>query len=125
MGSVDPGLLVIAGTLMNGITMEDAEESILDELEQLKKGDVSERELTKVKNRVESTWVFSQAQILNKAMNLAYFEFLDHAGAVNSEMERYRKVDPAIITAKAKELFRDNNLSVLYYHAIAKKSSAG
>jgi predicted Zn-dependent peptidase len=117
MGSHDPGLLVVSGTLMNGVGMEEAEEAIDDELQLLKKGDVTERELRKVKNRVESTWVFSQAQILNKAMNLAFFEFFNHAGAINEEMERYRRITPGDITAKAKELFRDNNLSVLYYHA--------
>ena len=125
MGSIDPGLLVISGTLMNRVTMEDAEESILDELQLLIKGDLEERELTKVKNRVESTWVFSQAHILNKAMNLAYFEFLDHAGAVNSEMDRYRGVTTGMIRAKAKELFRENNLSVLYYHAAARNDEQG
>ena len=117
MGSHDPGLIIVSGTLMNGVSMVEAEEAIDDELQLLKKGDVTERELTKVKNRVESTWVFSQAQILNKAMNLAFFEFFSHAGAINEEMERYRRITPGDISAKAKELFRDNNLSVLYYHA--------
>ncbi len=121
LGSVDPGLLVVSGTLMNGVSMEDAEGSIQEELQELKKGNVTERELTKVKNRLESTWVFSQAHILNKAMNLAYFEFLDEAGAVNREMERYHRITPVMITEKARELFRDENLAVLYYHAKRQK----
>ncbi len=120
LGSADPGLLVISGTLMNGTTMENAEEAITEELDMLKNGDVTGRELTKVKNRVESTWVFSQVHILKKAMNLAYFEFLDHAGAVNEEMEHYRRITPENIRSKAKEIFRDNNLSVLYYHAMVQ-----
>ncbi len=121
MGSVDPGLLIVSGTLMNGTSMEDAEEAILEEIQLIKKEDVTERELTKVKNRLESTWVFSQAHILNKAMNLAYFEFLDQAAAVNNEMTRYQQVTPGNITEKARELFREENMSVLYYHAKGQK----
>ncbi len=116
-GSLDPGLLVISATLLDGISMETAEEAILEELEELRKGQLNERELEKVKNRVASSWAFTHASILNKAMDLAYFELLDHAGAINREMERYRQVTTADIREKARELFTEGRLSILYYHA--------
>src|SRR3546814_9966483 len=50
------------------------------------------QEFTKVKNKVESTLVFSEMNLLDKAMNLAWFELLGNAGAINEEKERYNAV---------------------------------
>ncbi len=119
-GSTDPGLFVVSGTLMGNTSMETAEKTILQELEQLKSDKVSERELTKVKNRLESTWVFSMDNILNKAMNLSYFEYLGDASMINKEMEKYHQVTSSHIRTEARSIFREENMTVLNYHANRK-----
>ena len=116
-GSADPGLLVISGTLMDGITMEEAEKAVLEEVETLKSKKVPEQELEKVKNRVESSWVFTHAHVLNKAMDMAYFEFLERAEALNEEMKKYRRITPDDLLSRARALFTEGRLSILYYHA--------
>ena len=46
----------------------------------------------KVKNKIEAELVFSETNVLNKAMNLAFAELLGDASLVNEEIERYREV---------------------------------
>ncbi len=50
-GSNDPGLVVIEGKLIKGVSMEAADQAVEEELEKLKNEPISEKELTKVKNK--------------------------------------------------------------------------
>ena len=95
--------------------MKDAEEGINNELDLICKEIINEEELTKVKNKVESTLIFSEVNILNKAMNLAYYELLGDANMINQEIDKYRKVSVEEIQNIAKKIFRKENCSTLYY----------
>jgi zinc protease len=114
-GDRDPGLFVITGTLMDGATMVQAEKAIENEVEKIKSDLVSEYELEKVKNKVESNLLFGEMSALNKAMNLGYFELLGDAAKVNSEVEKYRLIKREDIKRVANEILRDNNCSTLHY----------
>lgn len=116
-GDIDAGLFVISGRLNAGVTMEQAEEAIATELDKLKAEPVEERELTKLKNKLESNNVFGEMSVLNKAMNLAYAELLGDANRVNTELERYQAVTPADIQRVANTLLTAQNCSTLYYNA--------
>jgi len=78
---------------------------------------VPEAELTKVKNKMESTMVFSEMSLLDKAMNLAYFELLGDADQLNSETQKYLDVSAEEIRTQAAHIFRKENSSTLYYLA--------
>ena len=114
-GDLDNGLFVISGKLSEGVDIKEAEAAIEEELEKLKTVLVSEHELTKVKNKIESTLVFSETEVLNKAMNLAVSELLGDAGLINREAEFYRAVTSAAIREESQKLFDKNNCSTLYY----------
>ena len=118
LGDYDNGLFVATGKLLDGVTMQQAEKAIDGEFEKLKTNLISETELTKVKNKVESTLVFSEMNILNKAMNLAFSELLGDANNANKESEKYQRVTSAQIKAEADKTFLENNASVLYYHKL-------
>ncbi|WP_412469224.1 M16 family metallopeptidase [Pedobacter sp. KLB.chiD] len=113
--SLDPGLFIIEGKLVEGVTIEAAEKAIWDELEKLKTELVSETELTKVKNKVESVLVFSEMNLLDKAMNLAYYELLGDAAILNRETEAFLKVAAEDIKRISNETFNPNSSSTLYY----------
>jgi len=117
MGSIGPNLFVIEGKPSPHCTVEEAEEAIWRELELLKNEVVEAYELNKVKNKVESTMAFSEMAILDKAMNLAYFELLGDADLLNQEVGRYLGVSPADIQELAQRLFRKENSSTLVYIA--------
>ena len=116
-GSLDGGLFVLEGKPLPGVSMETAETAIWTELERLKDEDVPDHELTKVKNKMESTMVFSEMSLLDKAMNLAYFELLGDADQLNSETSKYLEVTASEIREQAKRIFRKENSSTLYYLA--------
>ncbi|NEU09475.1 insulinase family protein [Flavihumibacter sp. R14] len=116
-GSLDAGLFVVEGKPLPGISMQIAEEAIWHELEQLKLEQVTPDELTKVKNKIESTMVFSEMSLLDKAMNLAFFELLGDADRLNSETQKYLNVTAEQIRQQAQQIFRPENSSTLYYLA--------
>jgi zinc protease len=113
--NVDPGLLVIEGRPAEGVTPDAALEAIQGELDALKKAPIETRELEKIQHRFESTVVFSETSVLNKAQNLAYYEALDRAELMNEETELYLKVTPADLQRVADEIFRLDNSATLIY----------
>lgn len=116
-GSLDAGLFVIEGKPLPGISIETAEEAIWKELERLKNELVDVDELVKVKNKIESTMVFSEMSLLDKAMNLAFFELLGDANRLNTETQKYLDITAEDIKQKAQAIFRKENSSTLYYLA--------
>jgi predicted Zn-dependent peptidase len=117
-GDIDKGLFVITGKLMKGISFETAEQAIEAELEKIRNNDVDEKELRKVKNRMESMMAFGEMRVLDKAMNLAYYELLRDAGMINEIARQYEKVTAPMIREQAAKILTPNNCSTLYYKAI-------
>ncbi|MBX2874417.1 MAG: insulinase family protein [Saprospiraceae bacterium] len=116
-GSVDPGLFIIEGHPAKGVSQEAAEKAIWRELEEIRAHSVPERELQKIKNRIESTLVFSELNVLNKAINLAFFELLGDADYINQEVNLYKSVTIADLRRIANEILTPENCSELYYQA--------
>lgn len=117
LGSLDKGMFVLEGKPTEGVTIEQAEAALWDEVEQLKLHEVPADELTKVQNKTESTMIFSEMSLLDKAMNLAYYELLGDADLLNSETQKFLAVTPAQIKDEANKLFRKDNSSTLIYLA--------
>lgn len=116
-GSLDAGLFVVEGKPLPGVSMDVAEAAIWEELDRISTELVPDAELTKVKNKMESTMVFSEMSLLDKAMNLAYFELLGDANELNLETQKYLDVNSEEIRSQAKQIFRKENSSTLYYLA--------
>ncbi len=116
-GSLDKGMFVIEGKPLETVSIAQAEAAVWQELEQLQSEQVTDAELTKVKNKTESTMVFSEMGLLDKAMNLAYFELLGDAALLNHETGHYLAVTAAQIQQQAQQLFRKTNSSTLIYLA--------
>ncbi|PKQ66087.1 peptidase M16 [Labilibaculum manganireducens] len=116
-GEFEPGLFLISGKLVEGVAMETAEAAIWEELNKMATTKVDEYELQKVKNKVESSLVFSEISYLNKAMNLATHELLGDADDINKEVEKYQKVSVADILNSSAKIFRKENCSTLYYYS--------
>src|SRR3989344_3422653 len=117
MGDFDKGLFVVSGKLSKGISMEEAEKGIDEELEKMKTQLVAKDELQKVKNKMESSHVFGEIEVLNKAANLAVSELLGDANMVNMEVDKYLSVTAEQIKEQANSIFRKENCSTLYYKA--------
>jgi len=119
-GDMDKGLFIVTGKLVKGVKMDKAEKAIIDELDKIKKTEVKPKELKKVQNKVESTLVFSEMNVLNKAMNLAFAELLGDTELVNKEICHYQAVNPSMIIEQANNIFKKTNCSTLYYFSKKK-----
>ncbi|MDG1475673.1 MAG: pitrilysin family protein [Vicingaceae bacterium] len=114
-GSHDEGLFTITGKLLDGVSFGIAEEAILQEIQLIKKEIIGEDELTKVKNKIESTAQFSETSVLNKAMNLSFAELLGDANDVNLEVSNYQRVNAKGINRIANKILNETNCSTLIY----------
>ena len=120
MGSIDTNLFVVEGKPLPHVSLEEAEQHIWTQLEKLKTEKVADNELQKVKNKVESTMQFAELSILDKAMNLAFFEMVSQAEDYNKEVSNYEAVNADDIYRVANTLFTKENSSTLFYKSKAK-----
>jgi predicted Zn-dependent peptidase len=116
-GTVDPGLLVIEGKLVKGISMAVAEKAVLEEIEKIKNEILDAKELQKVINKTESVICFEDMSIMNRAHSLAYYELLGDADLMNKELGMYQRVTPSMIQHTAQQIFQENNRNTLYYYS--------
>lgn len=116
-GDVDPGLFILTGQLLPTTTEEQAIEAFHRETESLKHEAASAYELEKVKNKFEANALFGELNVMNKAMNLCYYDFLGDLELINREIAQYRSIDTERIFEFARRIFRAENSSTLIYRA--------
>lgn len=116
-GDQDPGLFVVTGNLVKGVTHDAALEAIQQELNLLKNELISDEELQKLRNNVESIMVYAETNVLNVAMNLGYYELLGDANLLNQEVARYTAITAEDLRAQAAYIFQAQKANTLYYHA--------
>ena len=114
-GEVDAGLFVVTGQVRDGVKLEDAEDGLWSELEEIRFNPVSEEELVKVKNKFEVNTIFGELNVMNKAMNLGFYEMLGDIDYINNELECYKSVTFDEIKAVSKKIFKQGNSSTLIY----------
>lgn len=122
--SNDPGLLIVEGKPTDGVSMKDAEKAIWEELELLISEPISQSELEKIVNKSESSLVFSEVSVLNKAINLAFFELVGDASIINRETSLYQQVTVEEMHRVAQDVFRRKNCSKLIYKGTLPKGEA-
>jgi predicted Zn-dependent peptidase len=76
---------------------------------------VTEAELAKSKNKIESMIAFEDMSLLNRANNLAFYELIGDAALINDEWGKYSSVTAASLMETAKEIFRKGNANTLLY----------
>jgi zinc protease len=117
MGTIDPGLLVINGRVRDGVNLKDAEEEVDAIITDVRTNGVPEQELEKVKTQAYATLEFGEVEVMNRAMNLAFAKLSGNANLVNEEVSKIQAVTAEDVMKAAGEIFRDENSSVMYYHA--------
>lgn len=113
--SLDPGLLVVQGTLNEGVTLEEADAAVTAIIQEFIDQPVADDELSKVKNQAEATLAFSEVELLNRAMNLAYAANAGNPDLVNEEAAMIQAITADDIQAIARQMLRPDNCSTLFY----------
>ncbi len=116
-GSIDPGLLHINGKLNKGVSIEEADAGIQEVIQSVQEDTLQPEEVQKVKNQAEASIIFSELDLLNRAMNLAYAAQLGNPDLVNRESEIIQSVSGENIRETAQQILREENSNTLYYHA--------
>lgn len=116
-GTLDEGLIIVEGKLLNGVSMQQAEAAIATQLEKVKHEAIVENELQKVKNKMEANAVLGEVNLLTRTMNLAYYELLGDAERINTELELYRNISQQDIMEESKKIFNESNCATIHYHA--------
>ena len=114
-GEIEEGLFYLTGYLADGVDFEEAKNALWNELEILKQERVEEKELEKLKNKFESTYLLNNMELMNLASNLAYYELLGDVNLFTEEVTKYRSLSAEQIQTFAQKLFTKENCSVLYY----------
>lgn len=116
-GSIDRGLFIIKGRLMPNTSEEEAEEALWGELRELIEGNISDYEMEKVKNKFEANMLMGEINIMNKALNLSFYEMTGDIALINREAEIYRSLTREEVMDFATRCFDPNNSSTLIYRA--------
>jgi len=116
-GSVEKGLLVLMGNLVDDITPEEGEKAMDLVIKEFIEKGVTQEELDKVINKIESLMEFEDLSLTSRANNLAFYELLGDANKMNEEFENYKSVSAGTVQEQAKHIFRKENENVLYYLA--------
>ena len=116
-GDLDPGLFIFTGQLLPQTTPEQAEEALREEIETLCRIPAEAREMQKVKNKFEANTLFGELNVMNKAMNLGFYEMLGDAELANREVDAYGAVTADSILDFSRRTFRPERSSTLIYRA--------
>ena len=116
-GDVDPGLFIFTGQLLPDTTPAQVEEAFRKEIEALVRDAATEYELEKVRNKFEANTLFGELNVMNKAMNLGFYEMLGDLPLINGEVARYRAVTNDAIRDFCRRVLRPENSNTLIYKA--------
>ncbi|MDG1260722.1 MAG: pitrilysin family protein [Flavobacteriales bacterium] len=112
----DPGVTLAFSMANMGVDPMQVEEAMNMEIEKVKNTLITEEELQKLKNQIESNFVSGNASVAGVAESLAnYHMYLGDANLINTEVERYLKVTREDIMAAAKKYYGSENRVTLYF----------
>ncbi|MEG1623124.1 MAG: pitrilysin family protein [Alistipes sp.] len=116
-GELDPGLFIFSGQLLPTTTEAQAEEAIWREIKAMQTENVPSYELEKVKNKFEANTLFGEINVMNKAMNLGFYELTGELNLINKEVQIYRSIHPEQIVGFCLDTFLPEYSSTLIYRA--------
>ena len=109
--------MVFSGKMEKNIPAKSAEKSLDEVLSEFLNSEISETQLEKIKNQSEAMKTYESIQVLNRAMNLAYFAHLGDPGLYWQEFEAKGRIQADQIQTWAGKLLRPENSSVIYYQS--------
>lgn len=118
LGSVDPGLLVFSGKMDSGVTSEEGEQALEEEIKAFLSKEISEESLQKIKNQGEAMKSYESIQLLNRVFNLAYYASLGSPELYMTEFENKSKIKAEEISSWASKILVEENSNVIHYKSL-------
>jgi zinc protease len=110
--SKDPALFYLYATPLPGKQVGEVEKALEQEIERLQKEPVDKRELEKVKNQLESSFIYSQDSLIFQAMLLARYEISQSWKVIDQYLPLIRRVTPEDIQRVARQYLIPDNRTV-------------
>ncbi len=111
----DKGLFIVLGKYADKTPVKRGEELIWQSLKNIFDEEITDKEFQKVKNKNLVNTEFNNIKILDKAMNLAYYEHLDMLDNINKDRDIYSSIKKEEVISLAKQTFFVNKHNTLYY----------
>ena len=114
-GARYPNLFVIKASPSHDHSCSDAESAVYDEIEKLKHGEISEKELRKVKNQFKVSFIRRLQSNAGLAGILSYYQTVCNDWRyLEKHLEVIDKITPAEIQAVAQKYLNEKNRTVAY-----------
>ena len=107
-------MLVISGKVNSGVDIKEADHYVQEQIDLLKH-DLSEEEISKVKNQAASSSYFSESELLNRSISLAIAADIGNTNLVNEEVEMMMGAEKSDLLKAADDVLSPNNCSTLFY----------
>ena len=112
----DPGVALAFGITNMGVSVQDLEAAIDEQIELVQTEAIGDKEFQKLRNQIESDFVQGNSRVAGIAESLAnYHMYLGDANLINTELDRYLKVTKEDIMRVAKQYYSKDNRVVLHY----------
>lgn len=106
----DPGASLMFGIANMGVELSELEKSMDAVIADVRANQISDLELQKLRNQIESDFVQANGSVAGIAETLANYEmYYGDANLINTELERYRAVTIKDIQTVANKYFHKNN----------------
>jgi zinc protease len=110
--SRDPTLFTLSMRLAPGKKWQEAEGALFQEVEKLKTKPVTEKELKRAQNLVESTFIYGQDSLFYRALQLGDYAGLGDWSLIEKVIPGIRAVTAADIQRVAQTYLREENRTV-------------
>lgn len=111
-----PGLFISLAIANQGVDADELKHLIDDEIDKVKDSVISDEELQKLKNQIETETVNQNATDAGISENLAYYyTFYKNTDDINTELDKLLKVSKEDIKRVADKYLINKNRVVLYY----------
>jgi zinc protease len=121
---IDPSLFYFQAELKPGFKLADVERATFEEIDRLKRGDISTAEIDKAKRQIEASLVLSSEEPLQQAMLLGQYETIAFGERVPEDSRGYHYLDTLMehvaavttqqIATAAQKYFSEDNRTVGY-----------
>lgn len=117
----NPGLFISLAIANQGVDADELKKLIDIEIGKVKYSVITDEEMQKLRNQVETNYVSQNATDAGIAENLAYYyTFYRNTNTINTELDKLMNVSKEDIKRVADKYLRDNNRVVLYYLPVKK-----
>jgi zinc protease len=120
--TAQPFVYSLSATVSTGRTLAAVEDALLDELDRLMRGGITEREIEKAKAQLRARFVFDMDGVTDIAHQLGYFETIASWRDALTLGDRLAAVSMADVQEIARAVFTPSNRTIGWFEPQAKTS---